>query len=103
MTKRPKLNLSSPQQNTKKRPSTFKVATAPSKPARDVPPKPPAKPAASTPSLPQASVATPARAKRVDVSHEQQSSWLNAGTIAKAVFLVGAAALSFFLLKRRLR
>lgn len=101
MTKRPKLSLSSPRQDTKKRPSTFKVAMAPSKPTRDVPPEPPAKPAASTPSPPPASVAAPARKKRADVSRSKQPTWLNAGTIAKAVLVVGAAALSIFLLTRR--
>jgi len=101
MTKRPKLSLSSPQQNTKKRPSTFEVATAPSKPIRDVPPEPPAKPAASTPP-PPASVSAPTRAKRADTSLSKQPTWLNAGTIVKAVLIVGAAALSIFLLKRRL-
>ena len=102
MTKRPKLSLSSPQQNTKKRPSTFKVVTVPLKPTRDAPPEPAAKPTAATPSPPPASVSTPARAKRADVSLSKQPTWFNTGTIAKAVLVVGAAALSIFLLKRRL-
>lgn len=110
MTKRPKLSLSSPQQKTKKRPSAFKVVTVSSKPTRDAPPEPPAKPAASTPSPspppprppPPASVSTPVRTKRANVSLSKQPNWLKKGTIAKAVLVVGAAALSIFLLKRRL-
>ena len=102
MSKRPKLSLSSLQQNTKKRPSTFEVATAPSKPTRNALPKPPARPTASTLPPPSVSVSATTRAKRADGSPSKQTTWISAGAIAKAVLIVGAAALSIFLLRRRL-
>jgi hypothetical protein len=44
---------------------------------------------------------TRSAARGVD-AQQQPSTWLNTGTITKTLLIVGAAALSIFLLKRRL-
>lgn len=93
MTKRPKLSLSAPAENVKKRPDGFRVPPSPTpRPWRNVRGEQLAKPAAP-PS---------AHAESGNVKQQQSPAWLNAGNITKTLLVVGAAALTILLLKRRL-
>lgn len=93
MTKRPKLRLSHPQASIKKRPHGFRVPPSPSpRPARSALRELPAKPASLH----------PARAASTENVPQKSPARLNAGTIAKTLLVIGVAALSIYLLKRRL-
>lgn len=93
MTKRPKLSLSAPPENVKKRPDGFREPPLPTpRPWRNVPGEQLAKPAAP-PS---------ARPKSASLKQQQSPAWLNAGNVTKTLLVVGAAALTILLLKRRL-
>jgi hypothetical protein len=120
MKRRSKLSLSPSRESVKKRPEGFATATAVSspsphsaqeiRPAQQVRPARGARPAQDVlasgeppPKQPPSPV-NPARPRVRGTSNREaqhQSSWLDTGTIVKALLVVGAAALSIFLLKRR--
>lgn len=94
MTKRPKLSLSQHQETTvKKRPSAF-----------GVPPSPAPRPVRTAQKNQSTKPVTPPADRAISTAETQQQSpvWLNAGRIAKTLLVVGATALSIYLLKRRL-
>ena len=107
MTRRSQLNLSSEQEIRSEPPTSFRavdeqlqqvdsqaaVPPSPSKPSR------PGQPAAASPER-RPEPRTPS-ATSVAKPGAHQPAWLNAKTLAKALLLLGAAALSIALLVRR--
>jgi hypothetical protein len=120
MTKRPKLSLSTSRNDVKKRPQGFASTSPPPlspHPTRTRKQQPksgrPGVAAAKFPGphpMPDAAPrgtrkfagsGTTSAARGAD-AQQQPSTWLNAGSITKTLLIVGAAALSIYLLKRRL-
>ena len=93
MKKRAKLSLTQPREGIKKRPNGFKG-----------PPPPNQRPVRLA--LREQSASSPppskARSKATEQTRKQPLAWLRTGTIAKALLVVGAAAISIYLLKTRL-
>lgn len=103
MTKRPKLSLSSSQERVKKRPTRFEVAPPPSAESTVAPrhqrsEKQTRSPPSSTPTPARAST----RANTERPTSQTAPPRFSAGTISKALLIVGVAALSILLLRRRL-